>query len=119
MERLDGQIKEILSSAQYKRYHEIDLQASGPMAFGRPEVADKLELSEEQHQQIREVLETSRPKPPQPGERPDPSQMQQQRKATLAKIVALLNSEQKSKWSAMVGKPFDLSTLNPPRPGGM
>ena len=115
-QQMEKKIKEILTDSQYKRYQEIGLQQQGAMAITRPEIGQKLNLSEDQREQIREILQNNRQnmRPPQggEGERPDPRQMQAQmeknREALNAKIVAVLSGEQKSTWQSMLGRPFKI-----------
>ncbi len=116
---MEKKIKAILSSAQYKRYQEISLQQQGASAISRPEVAEKLGITEAQHEQIREIMESNRQnmRPPQggQGERPDPEQMraemEKNREALNRKIVAVLSNSQKTAWQSMLGKAFKI--VNP------
>src|SRR5579862_6960204 len=59
--QMEQKIKAILTASQYQRFHEIDLQAQGARAIGRPEVAKELGLSEDQIEQIHDMM------PPPPG----------------------------------------------------
>ncbi|HVL38445.1 MAG TPA: hypothetical protein VM328_03540 [Fimbriimonadaceae bacterium] len=125
-QEIDGKLKSILSSGQFARYQEISLQQQGPMALGRPDVAEKVDLSDAQRQQIRGILMESResmPRP-EPGAHPDPEAMRKRmeahRKQTDEKILAVLNRTQLSKWNALLGQPFKLNLAppSPPRPPG-
>ena len=49
----------VLDKNQVKRLKEIQLQVEGPFAVLRPEVAEKLELGEEQVAQIQEIQNES------------------------------------------------------------
>ncbi len=62
-EQLELQIKGILNDGQYKRYRELVLQHQGPHALGDPKVAEQVGLTVEQHNKIREIIESSRPRP--------------------------------------------------------
>lgn len=98
---MEAKIAKILNAKQLARYHELALQFEGAHAINRHEIAEKLGLSEEQIQQIHDA---SRPPRPEPGQqRPDFRAM---RKEVDAKILAILSDEQKSKWQAILGKPF-------------
>lgn len=111
---MEKRIKEILNESQYKRYQEIGLQQQGAMALTRPEIAEKVRLTENQREQVRQILEQNRPqmRPPQEGERRDPAQMrtemEKNREALNAKIAAVLSGEQKAVWQSMLGRPFKI-----------
>ncbi|MCO5296631.1 MAG: hypothetical protein M9921_07225 [Fimbriimonadaceae bacterium] len=127
-EEQDAKVKAILNDGQYKRYHELDLQLQGARALNRPDVADKVGLSETQRDQIREIQQTAmqgmRGQFGGNGQRPDPQQMRAQmekmQKEIDAKILAVLNGQQKSKWQSMLGKAFKFDDAGgpPPPPGG-
>lgn len=114
--QIEKQIKEILNDSQYKRYQEIGLQQQGGLALMRQDIADKVNLSKNQRDQIRQILDDNRQnmRPPQggEGERPDPekmrAQMEKNREALNAKIVAVLSGDQKATWQSMLGKPFKI-----------
>ena len=53
----DGQLARVLDKTQFKRLHEIQLQAEGPGAVLREDVAEKLEINEEQHAEIQGILQ--------------------------------------------------------------
>jgi hypothetical protein len=48
--------KSILNDRQEKRYDELNLQFQGAMALMRPDVADKVGISDEQHREIRGII---------------------------------------------------------------
>lgn len=122
--QLEKDVKAVLSEAQFKRLKEIVLQQSGPSALARRDVADQLGLTEEQSAKIREILESNRPERPDfQGGRPDPSEMDEMRERMEAqreklnkKLLAVLTEGQKSKWQAMLGKPFKLEPRGPRPP---
>lgn len=114
-QEMENKIKAILTSVQYKRYQEISLQQQGAMALMRPEMGDKLGITDAQRDQIQEIMRSNRPQGPRPGaegERPDPekmrAEMEKNRAELNAKIVAVLTSSQRSQWQAMLGKPFQI-----------
>ena len=41
-------VSEILDATQMKRFHQLELQQAGPMAFMRKDVADELKLTKEE-----------------------------------------------------------------------
>jgi hypothetical protein len=55
----DTSLARVLDKNQVKRIREIQLQVEGPFAVLRPEIADKLELAEEQVGQIQEIQNES------------------------------------------------------------
>src|SRR5690606_20768714 len=52
----DKKVADVLEEEQAKRLEEIRLQVSGPAAVASPEVAEKLNISQEQRRQIGELL---------------------------------------------------------------
>jgi serine/threonine protein kinase len=105
-------VAEVLSPAQVKRLRQIDRQLLGPLAFGNPEVAAELGLTETQGQQIRQIQrEGFAPSPSdgpwRPGS-PDEGRkrMEEKREQSVKRIVALLTDEQQKKWQELVGPPF-------------
>jgi hypothetical protein len=147
MQKVDAAVKGVLNDSQYKRFHELDLQLSGPMAVLRPDVSEKLKITDEQRQQIMQAM---RPQggpgfggPPQGGQRGqggqggvqggqqrrqggppqgmDPAQMEQHRKEQQEKVLALLTDAQRQQWTQMLGKKFEFEKMGPPPgagPGG-
>jgi hypothetical protein len=129
---MEEAIKNILTPGQYKRYREINLQVEGPRAFMRPELGDALNLSEDQRDQIREIMESNRPPQGGPGGPPPggPGQGGQQgggqqgggqrgpggpggdpgkfADALMDKIKAVLTEAQKAKYKEMTGAAFKL-----------
>ena len=119
---MDDKVKGILNPGQFARYKELQLQWRGAGAISQPDVADKLGLSDAQREKVREAMDAGRPQPPQggQGERPDFEQMRKQMAEAKARserqILAVLNSDQRTKWDQMVGKPFKFAQ---PNTGGM
>lgn len=113
---MEAKIKGILDSKQFVRYQQISLQVEGPRAFSRPDIAKKLGLSEDQEDQIRDILDANRPQGrPMGGEEEDgPRPMRgrendkAQQKKVLSKIINVLAPEQKAKWDKLVGTTFEL-----------
>ena len=115
----------ILDPAQMVRYHQLELQQQGSAAFDRPDVASALGLTAEQQAQVAAVLkqagESRRAGAPaggfqdlSPEERAAMrSKMEEARKATDEKLMALLTDGQKAKWKDLLGAPFTF-----PRPAG-
>jgi Spy/CpxP family protein refolding chaperone len=120
----EKKVKEILNGTQYARYQELTLQFRGPSAILSPETSEKLGVTEAQREKIRAALESMRPGPPPEmgAERPDPEQMfkeMEKKRADADKaILAVLTSEQRSKWETMLGKPFKFQRQQMRPPGG-
>jgi len=94
----DKKIKSILTESQYKRHQQIMLQVEAPASINRPEIAEKLGLSEDQRDRLFEVMQSARP---------EPGQAPPKREEFVEKALAVLTSEQKSKWKELTGKPFN------------
>lgn len=112
-QEMDLKVKAILDAGQYARYQQLTLQMEGPRAFVRKDVATALALTDDQKSQIQAILQAGRPQPPAMGDGngappppPDMRNMEQRRKETLDKIVAILNADQQAKWTSMIGTPF-------------
>lgn len=118
----EKQIKQILDANQYERYQQISLQQEGPAAFARKEVADALGLSEAQRNQVRSILDAQRQAQQEMfqgggggGDRQAMMEaMQKLREETNKKLLAVLTKEQSDKWTAMLGKPFQIQRQPPP-----
>lgn len=96
----------VLEPNQASRLSELYLQRDGIRAFERPEVATKLELSDEQKQRLQSLRETfveNRPR------RSTLEQQRQLREKEQEALRELLNEEQQTLWQQLLGKPFDFS----------
>jgi len=107
VEKIHKDLKAALTAGQFDRLLQLELQAEGPMAVTRPDIAEKLGLSESQIDQIRKVMEENRPPRPEPGS-PPPSResMDKHRKEVESKVLGVLTASQKSQWTQMKGAPF-------------
>lgn len=101
----DAQMKGILTAAQYKRHGEIMLQVQAPFVLLRPEVDQKLGLSETQRVKILDVLNSHVPNPAARGAQHD---------VLMDEVMAVLTNAQRGTWKQMTGKAFKM----PPRPIG-
>jgi Spy/CpxP family protein refolding chaperone len=115
-------VAEILSADQSKRLKEITLQQRGPAAFTDPEVAKALDLSEDQQTKIKSINEetvTAMRELFTPGQPPDDDtrkKMNDLRKTSGDKLLALLSADQKTKWTTLQGEPFKGEIrVGPPR----
>lgn len=120
--QIEEKIKAILSEGQYKRYHQLALQWDGPKAIGRPDVAQALNLSEDQldkvkaimddlHEAMQDLLSQQLPREQFEAKR------QELENSANGKIIGLLSADQKSKWEAMLGPKFEFKKLPPPNRG--
>ncbi|MCW5941466.1 MAG: hypothetical protein KIS66_04495 [Fimbriimonadaceae bacterium] len=100
----------ILTKPQSARLQELGLQRAGPMSVLRPDIAEKLGVTEAQRKKVFEGLQSLRPaSPPKEGEPPKmPSreEMRTMMKKAGDKVLAVLTADQKKRWQAMLGKPF-------------
>lgn len=157
-QQLEKKIEAVLSDGQYSRYRELALQQQGPQALMDPKIGAEVEITDDQRENIHQILEANRPKRPQgfggpgrPGSQggfgggnpPQPpggqggsgappgapggppsgqdfekmrQEMAAQRKKVGDQILAVLTQAQRSKWNAMLGKPFAFKPPQPPRP---
>lgn len=119
---IDKVIRDILTPAQQKRLEELQLQWVGPGALLWPDVAQKVGLTNQQTQKIREAEQANMQKRWEVFQRARTTnqaereklfqQMELLRRDLNNKILALLTPAQKQKWQSLLGKPF---TFNPPR----
>lgn len=114
--KTDEAMKSVLSEEQITRLRQLDLQRQGAGALGRPDVAEKLGLTDEQKTKMREIQEAARPDFSAFGNLRDASQeerdkvraeMRAKREKADADTMALLDAEQKAIWESMVGEKFD------------
>jgi len=123
-----AKLDQILDKDQRTRFHEIELQVEGARAMLRPEIAEKLGLSDDQRQSIEQVVQRHAadmrpPRPPQDGEEgrppapPSPDAMRRAHEQVNREAMAVLTEGQRKTWKSMTGKPFHME-MRPPRPGG-
>ncbi len=110
---------EFLKPEQLTRLKQISYQASGARAFNDPEVARKLNLTEDQKTAIHEIEQEANEErrsifQDNQGDREAiMKKMGELNKQTLAKIEGKLNDEQKKTWTGLIGSHFDV--VYPPR----
>jgi peroxiredoxin len=113
---LDG----ILGETQQKRLDQITLQAQGPEALFLPGVAQKLGLSNDQRQQVRQAIEMRQSEFQElmneaaNNKDPDKVKVFQEKAAKIREseheqLLIVLDDNQKKQWSAMLGKTIDLT----------
>jgi len=105
-------IAELLSPEQNTRLKQIIYQQRGGTALTDPEVAKALGLSDEQQEKIKTINQETGAAMRElftPGQAPDDDtrkKMDELRKSSGEKLLALLSPEQKTKWTALQGEPF-------------
>jgi hypothetical protein len=119
---------QILNPDQRERINQIMLRVEGPLAVARPEIAEKLGLTSEQHQQVRvtlmqmmmaqrEILQGGAGNPEgltgQGVDAPMRTAAGRIREAASQQIGRILNSKQKAAFNKMLGDPFDVAKIDP------
>jgi hypothetical protein len=104
---------EFLKPEQITRLKQIANQQRGAQAFADPEVAKKLNLTDEQKKDIQtintESMEEMRGIFQDTQDQDERRQkMTDLRKKTLEKAVAKLNDEQQKSWKELLGTPFEI-----------
>lgn len=115
LERYTEEAMRVLQPGQRERFEQIQLHVQGARALAREDIAEKVGLTQEQRQQIREIIRENMGG--RDGERPNPgewnpqelrAQMEQRRQEIERKILQVLTAEQRAKWESMLGAPFEL-----------
>jgi hypothetical protein len=114
-EEMDAKVKSILSSDQFKRFQQLQLQAEGPRAFSRPEIQEKLGLSDTQKAKIQSILQSERQGPPPGDGQTDMRKAMKERRERLEQeLTAVLTDDQKATWKSMTGAKFDFPMMGGP-----
>ena len=118
-EDADESLDKILQKDQIARLEQLKLQNEGGTALSRSSVAEKLSLTDEQREKLKQIEADSQPRIDVPGP-PDFGRREQERQKQLQEMLAVLNAAQKSQWDEMIGKPFSFPTpaFGPGGPGG-
>jgi Spy/CpxP family protein refolding chaperone len=117
---MDKALADILDPKQVKRLHEIQVQTAGAMGLTMGRVGDKLKLTDDEKQkirdlnqevgqQMREIFQSA-----QDDREGAMKKMTALRKETLAKALKVLTADQKKTYDELAGKPFELK-MEPPR----
>jgi hypothetical protein len=114
-ETFEPKLKEALTADQFKRLGEIKVQAAGVNALADAAVVKELGLSDEQQKKIAAIREQG------DGARRDlfaggnnedaGAKLRELNEKTLASATDVLDAGQKDKFTALKGKPFDVSQL--------
>jgi hypothetical protein len=111
----------ILKADQVKRFDQVELQVRGAQAFGDAKVQEKLKLTQDQKDKVKSINDDAGAQRRElfQGFQNDREgtlkKMNDLNKATLSKVTAVLNDEQKSSWKELIGSPFDYKP-EAPRP---
>ncbi|MDA1052130.1 MAG: hypothetical protein O3C40_16845 [Planctomycetota bacterium] len=107
--RSESLLAVVLEPQQAARLAELYLQRDGIRAFERPEVATKLELSDEQKQRLQTLRDKLRETFVEIRTRRSSREDQQRelREKEQEALRELLNEEQQTLWQQLLGKPFD------------
>ena len=121
----DEEIKKVLNQHQYRRWRQVELQITAPRVFTRPDVAERLGITEEQREQMHQIMMNNRPPQPPPHGDGPPSQqeieamhrrMMEHREKIMQQVFGVLTAQQKRTWTEMIGEPFKFDP-RPPRRG--
>jgi hypothetical protein len=115
--QIDAMLYQQLGAKWAERLQQIQRQVLGPTALSEPEVAQQLDLSQEQLRKVRAIVAQFRDPRNGPGPsavtgagpgadwESDPS-YPVRRAYAVAKVLALLTPSQLQTWNAMIGPPF-------------
>lgn len=117
-EAMKDELMIVLSVDQNERLKEIALQLRGVAALADPEVASELSITSTQKTELKEMQETIRDEMREKmremftgggGDRENMREkFQEVREEMEAKVLGVLNSDQKSKFEGMKGEPFEM-----------
>ncbi len=119
---MDAKLKEVLNDSQMKRLKELQLQRMGAEALMRPEVADKVGLTDDEIAKVRDIVDEARQEMPrqEQGQQPDREKMMKAHLAMVAKVndkvFAILSSKERSQWDRLCGRPFKFDENYRPEP---
>lgn len=124
-QEVEKQVKEILDEKQFARFQQLQLQQQGAAALVRPDVADRVGLSQEQKDKIRQIQQESfaslreAMQAARTGQGADRQgamaqireKMMKAREESNAKIIGMLSAEQKKKWDDLLGPAFNFEQI--------
>ncbi|MCC7087058.1 MAG: hypothetical protein IT427_18820 [Pirellulales bacterium] len=109
-EETQKKVDEVLLPHQKDRLKELQIQLSGSRALLQDDVAEKLNLSSEQKEKLREVLSFRRGQNRgQGGERPNREDFAKRMEEQNQKAMDVLTAEQKDQFEKMKGKKADIT----------
>lgn len=109
-------IQTALTAAQLQRLRELELQRIGGRALLQPAVAEELQLTAEQQQQIQPLMEEFVRSGSRNAEPRTPAESRARVEKYNMDLIAVLTTEQRRQWEKMQGEPFALpQNLSPIR----
>jgi len=118
------QLAKVLDAKQLERFKQLRLQREGVTALARPEVAQKLELSQEQKDKIKKIQDEARQAAGNFGQLSDEerrdffAKAEERRQKVNADVLAVLTPSQKENWDKMLGAKFEFPRGGFGGPGG-
>ncbi|MBV9123360.1 MAG: hypothetical protein JO112_08385 [Planctomycetes bacterium] len=112
-EDADHALAELLQPDQLKRLQQIALQMRGAEAFHEAEIQKDLKLTDNQKSQIQSIREQAAQQLRNIFQATNGNYVEARKKLTalrqetVARVVALLNPDQKQTWEDLTGKPFE------------
>lgn len=118
----DQAIGKILDTKQKERLNQIVLQAEGPLAVARPEIARQLRLNDTQNEYVQTVMMQMRRqlvftvRQSAANGQFNPAQMRvvasKLRQSAVQEVSKVIDRKQKVAFNKMLGEPFDLNKLD-------
>ncbi|HEX4147796.1 MAG TPA: hypothetical protein VHY20_02365 [Pirellulales bacterium] len=99
----EGLVGQVITPQQLQRLMQISIQQQGTRAFERPEVIEGLGLTQEQLSQISQIREATSEEMQELFRK----QMEEIRKASEKKVVAVFSPQQQAQWSQVRGETFE------------
>jgi hypothetical protein len=120
-EIIEAGLAKLLSAKQHERAAQIILRLQGPAAIARPKVVEQLELAPDQKATIaaicanaRAALQDLRTQASAGKHRTELARKVENLRDDLQKnLLAALTPSQRDRWAVLLGKPFDVSKLQP------
>ena len=101
-------LKEMLTAEQFKRFQQLVVQHEPPEVL-RPDIAKKLEITEEQRKQIIGIVQDYQKKEIANQQGARPRGMRSNARVDFdEKVYAIMSDAQKAQWKEMCGKLFDI-----------
>ena len=120
--KTEEMINMVLEPKQTERFGQLRLQRAGVGAISRPDIAEKLSITQEQKDKMQKIREAAQPDPAAFASFRDMSEeerreaftkMREKGEKANAEILNVLTAEQKETWAKMQGKKFEF----PPQQG--
>jgi eukaryotic-like serine/threonine-protein kinase len=102
----EKKVEKLLTAEQLRRFKQIARQFIGPLAFSDPEVIDVLQLTADQKNRIRMILDEGGPAATKFGPHGGQGICAEWSPEARQRILGLLSAEQRRKWDELTGQPF-------------